>query len=77
MPSSTCTPNVPVAPITRLAQDVQGSPHLVNINDPAFSRMVASRGSTRFYQFFGDDYDFLNFVSTPAGGEPEPLDRKE
>ena len=61
------TPNVPVAPITRLAQDVQGSPHLVNINDPAFfTDGSVTRIARRFYQFFGDDYDFLNFVSAPA-----------
>jgi hypothetical protein len=60
------TSRIPETAITRLAQDVQSSAHLVNINDPAyFTDGSATRVAQRFYQFFGDDYDFLNLISTP------------
>ncbi|RME85160.1 MAG: hypothetical protein D6775_03540 [Caldilineae bacterium] len=67
-------PNVPVA---LLARDVQASPHLVNIRYAAYftptgAASVAGRPSpttavvNRFYDFLGDDYDFLLLLQEPS-----------
>ncbi|HEU4508632.1 MAG TPA: choice-of-anchor X domain-containing protein [Pyrinomonadaceae bacterium] len=52
-------------PITSLATDAQRTTHVVNLVDSDFVTGVNSdvtRITKRFYQLFGDDYDFLNIV---------------
>ncbi|HYL76719.1 MAG TPA: hypothetical protein VEU96_21065 [Bryobacteraceae bacterium] len=65
------TDEVPKARVVHLATDVQRADYVVNITIPAASfpaldALVFSFDPTpiakRFYQFFGDDYDMLNFV---------------
>ncbi len=64
------TNDIPRLPITQLANDVQMTDYLVNIVDPALAISLEFNGldipSHRFYQLFGDDYDFLNVISTPS-----------
>ncbi len=61
------TDDVGTTPITRISSDVQATSRLVNINDPAFFvDFSVARITRRFYAVYGDDYDFLNIVSTPS-----------
>jgi len=65
--SEVITDEVPRFSLTQLANDVQMTDYLVNIVDPGLARSLESNGldipSQRFYQLFGDDYDFLNVIS--------------
>jgi hypothetical protein len=49
-----------------VAADVQLTDHLVNIFDPALLDAPPSAATTRFYDHFGDDYDFINVVYTTS-----------
>ena len=57
----------PSAAISSLASDAQATPHLVNIVrsfvDP--SKIDQQAVTKRFYQLYGDDYDFINIISVP------------
>jgi hypothetical protein len=54
--------------ITRIANDAQRTDVLVNIIDPALAQSLENNGldlpMQRFYQLFGDDYDFINVISS-------------
>ncbi|NOX63445.1 MAG: hypothetical protein GXP42_16085 [Chloroflexi bacterium] len=69
--------NVPNVPVALLASDVQASPHLVNIRLPAYFPDLngaeasgrpspSTKLANRFYEFFGDDYDFLLILQEPS-----------
>ena len=56
-----------VFPIAQLSPTVQATSRLVNINDPAyFSGGDITHVTREFYRWFGDDYDFINLIYTPA-----------
>lgn len=61
---------IPARPIARLADDAQATRFIVNLYDPtglaAFSDAAAF---ARFYQLFGDDFDFANIITLPARPE--------
>jgi len=61
-------PEIPRLPVTALAPDVQRTDALVNIADNAFfsSTFDYARVAKKFYQFFPDDFDFLNIVLLPG-----------
>jgi uncharacterized repeat protein (TIGR01451 family) len=58
---------IPDVNVANIAGDMQSSPHLVNIvktySDP--STLTAQEITQRFYQVYGDGYDFLNLIFTP------------
>lgn len=63
---------IPARAIARLADDAQATRFVVNINDSsglaAFSDAAAF---ARFYQLYGDDFDFANIITLP----PRPENR--
>jgi hypothetical protein len=62
------TPEIPRLPVTVMAPDVQRTDTFVNIVDSAFfgSTFDYFRVAKKFYQFFPDDFDFLNIVLLPG-----------
>ena len=53
-------------PVVRLAQFVQATSRLVNIEDAGFfTNRDITRITREFYRAFGDDYDFLNLIYSP------------
>jgi len=57
------TAGISTVQITKLSGDVQLTEHLVNIADPDFfTTFAVEHVTTRFYEVFGDDYDFINVV---------------
>jgi hypothetical protein len=63
------TPDIPSYSLFPLAQDVQYTDHLVNIVDPFFftnSGINFIQVTQRFYQFFADEYDFINIIALPS-----------
>jgi hypothetical protein len=57
------TPNISLVDIQAVSPAVQYSEHLVNIFDPAFFSTFSVESVTqKFYQHFGDDYDYLQIV---------------
>ncbi len=58
---------IPLLAVTNVAADVQYTLYVANIHDPAFfSSFDVTRVAKRFYQFFPDNFDFLNIVYTPG-----------
>lgn len=56
--------DIPRQTITRAAADVQYTENLVNVVDPTFTTASDYKKIARkFYQYFNDDYDFINIVS--------------
>ncbi len=59
---------IPSVSVSSVASDMQATPHLVNLvwsfSDP--SQIDQQAVAKRFYQVYGDDYDFLNIISTPS-----------
>lgn len=55
---------VPDVPVSSKAADVQSSPHIVNIRSDAVTPTASIPVDVirRFYQYFGDDFDFLAVV---------------
>src|SRR5262245_49513660 len=61
------TPAVGTMTIQRLASDAQGTARVLNIVDPSFlTDNNVRRVAQTFYRYYGDDFDFLNIVSTPS-----------
>ncbi len=56
--------DIPRQTITHAAADVQYTENLVNVVDPTFTTTSDYKKIARkFYQYFNDDYDFINIVS--------------
>jgi hypothetical protein len=61
------SPSVGTYPIRRLASNAQATTRVFNIVDAAYlTDGNTQRVAQAFYHYFGDAYDFLNIVSTPA-----------
>jgi hypothetical protein len=61
------TPEVGAVDIVRLAPDAQATSRVFNIDDPQYLTDFNLRRVTQaFYRFYGDDFDFLNIISTPS-----------
>jgi hypothetical protein len=63
------TSDIPNEVLTSIASDAQYTENLVNIIDPSFfadSGFDIVHLTKRFYQLFGDDYDFINIVVDPS-----------
>ncbi len=58
---------VAAAPLFSLAGDMQATSHVVNIRVPAMNAASPNviSATTRFYDIFPDDYDFLNVIFVP------------
>jgi hypothetical protein len=53
--------------IVRLAPDAQATSRVFNLADPQYLTDFNLRRVTQtFYRFYGDDFDFLNIISTPS-----------
>ena len=61
------TPEVGASGIVRLAPDAQATSRVLNIVDPQYlSDFNVRRVAQTFYRFYGDEFDFLNIISTPS-----------
>jgi hypothetical protein len=61
------TPEVGTFDIARLGPDAQATFRVVNMIDPQYlSDNNVRRVAQAFYRHYGDDYDFLNIISTPS-----------
>ncbi len=61
------TPEVGTSAIVRLAPDAQATSRVLNIVDPQYlSDFNVRRVARTFYRFYGDEFDFLNIISTPS-----------
>lgn len=61
------TPDIPRLPVTQRNSIVQHTEYVVNIVNPNFNQngsFTEDQIARIFYQTFGDDYDFLNIVSS-------------
>lgn len=61
------TPDIPLLPVTQRNSIVQHTDYLINIVNPNFDQdgsFTEDQIAQTFYQNFGDDYDFLNIVSS-------------
>jgi hypothetical protein len=61
------TPDVGTFNIVRLSPDAQATSRVLNIVDPQYlSDFSVRRVAQTFYRLYGDEYDFLNIISTPS-----------